>query len=183
MEAKVCEEEIIGLRLYTGPLFCKLNAVLRNKGKTEGNNYSNVIHAILSGIAKLSQVSGIPAGRRVYRGVGGMRLPACFYVRNDKGVLGGAERAFMSTTTNRDVAIYVRVRACALRCCVSLLAVCSMPNTRVVHALVLCVQECLLDACVCALCDEMLWLVHSRVYFVVGSLGEGVGEAEIVFYS
>ena len=115
MEAKVCEEEIIGLRLYTGPLFCKLNAVLRNKGKTEGNNYSNVIHAILSGIAKLSQVSGIPAGRRVYRGVGGMRLPACFYVPNDKGVLGGAERAFMSTTTNRDVAIYVRVRACALR--------------------------------------------------------------------
>ena len=80
--------------------------MLRNKGKTEGNNYSNVIHAILSGISKLSQVSGIPEGRIVYRGVGGMRLPKCFYEQNEKGVMGGAERAFMSTTTNRDVAIY-----------------------------------------------------------------------------
>ena len=129
MEAKVCEEEIIGLRLYSGPLFVKLNAVLRNKGKTEGNNYSNVIHAILSGIAKLSQVSGIPEGRKVYRGVGGMRLPACFYVPNDKGVLGGAERAFMSTTTNRDVAIYVRVRAGALRCCACLCSLCAQCRT------------------------------------------------------
>ena len=80
--------------------------MLRNKGKTEGNNYSNVIHAILSGISKLSQVSGIPEGRIVNRGVGGMRLPKCFYVQNDKGVLGGTERAFMSTTTSRDVALY-----------------------------------------------------------------------------
>ena len=88
--------------------------MLRNKGKTEGNNYSNVIHAILSGISKLSQVSGIPEGRIVNRGVGGMRLPKCFYVQNDKGVVGGTERAFMSTTTSRDVAmIYIAGRAMA----------------------------------------------------------------------
>ena len=36
--------------IHAGPLFVKVNAVLRNKGKTEGNNYSNVIHAIISGI-------------------------------------------------------------------------------------------------------------------------------------
>ena len=149
MEAKVCEEEIIGLRLYTGPLFCKLNAVLRNKGKTEGNNYSNVIHAILSGIAKLSQVSGIPEGRKLYRGVGGMRLPACFYVRNDKGVLGGAERAFMSTSTNRDVAIYVRVRACALRCCGCLCSLCAQCRTPelCMHGCCVCMLACGMRAC------------------------------------
>ena len=154
MEAKVCEEEIIGLRLYSGPLFVKLNAVLRNKGKTEGNNYSNVIHAILSGIAKLSQVSGSPAGRRVYRGVGGMRLPACFYVPNDKGVLGGAERAFMSTTTNRDVAIYVRVLAHCGAAAVSTRCVLNAEHQSCA-AWVLCVHACLLDACVCALCDAV----------------------------
>jgi hypothetical protein len=53
MEAKACEEEIIGLRLYTGPLFVKTNEVLRKKDNTKGgNNYSNVIHAILSSISK-----------------------------------------------------------------------------------------------------------------------------------
>ena len=66
--------------------------------------------------SKLSQVSGIPEGRIVYRGVGGMRTPACFREQNDKGVKGGTERAFMSTTTSRAVAIYVRVRLHFKRC-------------------------------------------------------------------
>ena len=71
MEAKVCEEEVIGLRLYSGPFFVKVNFVLRNKGMTTGGtNYSNLIHAIVSGTSKLSQVSGIPEDRELYRGIG-----------------------------------------------------------------------------------------------------------------
>ena len=94
-------------RWCPGPLFVKTNDVLRNKCKTEGgNNYSNVIHAILSGISKLSQVSGIPEDRTLFRGVGGMKLPDCFYVEDETGVRGGVERALLSTTTEPAVAMH-----------------------------------------------------------------------------
>ena len=44
-----------------GPLFVKLNGVLRaESADKEDNNYGNIIHAILSGISKLSAVSGVP---------------------------------------------------------------------------------------------------------------------------
>jgi hypothetical protein len=107
LEAKMCEEDVIGLRLYTGPLFVKTNLVLRNKGKTTGGtSYSNLIHAILSGISKLSQVSCIPEDRELYRGIGDMHLPACFYEEDDTGVRGGVERGMLSTTTDKEVAIF-----------------------------------------------------------------------------
>ena len=106
VEAGLCEEEIIGLRLYTGPLFVKTNRVLRSASRSkEDNNYGNVIHAIVSGISKLAKVSGIPEGRMVYCGVGGMRLPKRFYEEDETGARGGVERAFRSTTTAREVAI------------------------------------------------------------------------------
>jgi hypothetical protein len=81
--------------------------VLRNRGKTTGGtNYSNLIHAILSGISKLSQVSGIPEDGELYRGIGDMHLPACFYEEDDTGVRGGVERGMLSTTTDKKVAIF-----------------------------------------------------------------------------
>jgi len=65
MEAKMCEEDVIGLRLYTGPLFVKTNFVLRNTGTTSaGTNYGNVIHAILSGLSVLAGVRH-SRGRRI----------------------------------------------------------------------------------------------------------------------
>jgi hypothetical protein len=42
---------------------------------------------------------------RVYRGVSGGMLPREFWFKNEYGIRGGVELAFMSTTTNRDVAI------------------------------------------------------------------------------
>ena len=108
-----------------GPLFVKTNDVLRNKGKTKGgNNYSNVIHAILRGISKLSQVSGIPDNRTLFRGTGGMRLPNCFYVEDETGVRGGVERALLSTTTARAVAMhYIDGRDLPTVCCTQVIAV------------------------------------------------------------
>ncbi len=38
MEAKVCEEDVIGLRHNARTLFVKTNFVLRNKGKTLGRD-------------------------------------------------------------------------------------------------------------------------------------------------
>jgi len=107
MEAKVCEEEVIGLRLYSGPFFVKVNFVLRNKGMTTGGtNYSNLIHAIVSGTSKLSQVSGIPEDRELYRGIGDTHMPAGFYEEDDTGVRGGVERGMLSMTTDKKVAIF-----------------------------------------------------------------------------
>ena len=108
-----------------GPLFVKTNDVLRNKGKTKGgNNYSNVIHAIVSGITKLSQVSGIPDNRTLFRGTGGMRLSDCFYVEDETGVRGGVERALLSTTTARAVAMhYIDGRDLPTVCCIQVSAV------------------------------------------------------------
>ena len=119
MEAKVCEEDVIGLRHNARTLFVKTNFVLRNKGKTSGgtnysscstrtkvSNYSNLIYAIVSGLSKLSQVSGIPEHRELYHGVGDMHLPARFYEEHDTGARGGVGRGMLSTTTDKKVATF-----------------------------------------------------------------------------
>ena len=41
----------------------------------KGNRYVNTIFATASGMRKLSNVSCIPEGRRVFRGMGGVKLP------------------------------------------------------------------------------------------------------------
>jgi hypothetical protein len=84
-------EEVIGLRLYTGPMFVLYNAVLRGFPEkdvaclkdTDGkeNRYETTIFVIASGITKLSKVSQVPKDRRLYRGLGGMILPRQFWER------------------------------------------------------------------------------------------------------
>ena len=41
----------------------------------------------------------------MYRGLGGMLLPKAFHDKNELGCMGGVERAFMSTTTKREIAV------------------------------------------------------------------------------
>jgi hypothetical protein len=104
-------EELIGSRLYTGPLFVKYNGVLRGKQHAfararyellcAGNSYATTLHVINSSIVKLSKLS---VACEVYRGVGNGRLPQSFRVPNQYNVRGGIETAFMSTTRDRDVA-------------------------------------------------------------------------------
>ena len=57
---------------------------------------------INSGIAKTSKLTH---ASKVYRGVAGMALPDAFWRPNAHGVRGGIEGAFMSTTTDRKVAM------------------------------------------------------------------------------
>ena len=71
-QAKLLREELIALRLYTGPMFCKYNAVLRKFPKEmyeglHGNGYTTTIHAIVSGIIKLSQIMVLPGNRKVMK--------------------------------------------------------------------------------------------------------------------
>mmetsp|Transcript_47758 Transcript_47758/g.126658 ORF Transcript_47758/g.126658 Transcript_47758/m.126658 type:complete len:297 (-) Transcript_47758:501-1391(-) len=91
-EAKLQEIEVICPRLYTGPMFTLYNAALRGfppkavtwlqLSDTEPaglNKYETTIFAISSGIMKLSKVTAIPAGRKLYRGLAGMVLPDQFW--------------------------------------------------------------------------------------------------------
>eukprot|EP00965_Chrysotila_dentata_P101992 3366427-Pleurochrysis_carterae.AAC.2 len=98
----------------TGPMFMKYNAVLRGLGSENaylrrsfdelcmGNTYTTTLHVINSAIVKLGKLT---RAARVYRGLAGKALPSSFFAKNEFGVKGGVESAFMSTTTERRVAL------------------------------------------------------------------------------
>ena len=91
--------EVAGIRLYTGPMYAKYNGTLRTKSR---GAYVTTLHAINSGIVKLSKQT---KACTVYRGVSGGILPEEFWQANEHGVIGGVELGFMSTSTERDVAL------------------------------------------------------------------------------
>ena len=95
------EDEVIGLRLYSGPMYIFYNTVLRGGVR----RYITTIHAIVSGIIKLSSIMKLPFNRKVYRGLSGYILPAEFWMEDEYGAKGGVEFGIMSTTTDKVVAI------------------------------------------------------------------------------
>ena len=98
--AKLLREEVIGLRLYTGPMYVHYNnRVLR---AARQGYYVTTIHCINSAIVKLGKNQ---KAVRVYRGMSGGMLPEEFNEPGEMGTRGGVEAAFMSTTTNRSVAM------------------------------------------------------------------------------
>jgi hypothetical protein len=66
------------------------------------NLYPTTLHAINSLIVKLGKLT---KATKVYRGVKGFKLPTTFLTENRHGVKGGVEKAFMSTTLDRSVAM------------------------------------------------------------------------------
>jgi len=109
-QARLEKAEIIALRLFTGPMFMKYNAKLRNAPEAgvkalKGNGYVTTIHAVVSAVLKLSRIWKLPHDRKVFRGLGGMLLPDKFWNEDKYGCRGGVEFALMSTTIKRDVAI------------------------------------------------------------------------------
>ena len=83
-EVKFTRPEVIGLRLYSGPPFIKLNGALRaasgmfpakSAAALQGNKYLNTIYATISGLRKIALVTCIPKGGKVYRGMAGVTLP------------------------------------------------------------------------------------------------------------
>lgn len=113
-EAGLSLEEVIALRLYTGPMYRFYNGVLRQKLQKEKemntagyrmDSFVTTIHMIASGVVKLSSWSTLPPNRKVYRGQQGVRLPECFFQEDRFGCRGGVELAFMSTTLKMSVAL------------------------------------------------------------------------------
>jgi Ran GTPase-activating protein (RanGAP) involved in mRNA processing and transport len=78
-------EEVICLRLYSGPMYVLYNAALRGIPERDvaylgSNRYETTIFVITSGITKLSKVTMVPTGRVLYRGLSGrMALPESFW--------------------------------------------------------------------------------------------------------
>ena len=63
--------------------------------------YTTTIHAIASALKKVSRVTPIPKGGKVYRGMSGVRLPDAFEKPDEYGCRGGVELGFMSTSTSK----------------------------------------------------------------------------------
>jgi hypothetical protein len=82
--------------------------VLEGTSSTEQRNtLATLLFCILSGIKKLSQFTRLPANRKVYRGLGAMLLPLQFWVPHGTPEWrGGVERAFMSTTAEKSIALF-----------------------------------------------------------------------------
>jgi hypothetical protein len=111
--------QVIGLRRYTGPMFELYNGVLRawangadpgivpafaavGAGLDVCGRFTSTLHAVNSGVVKLSQLQPATV---VYRGVSGMKLPEPFLVLSKFNVRGGVEYGFMSATLDQRVAL------------------------------------------------------------------------------
>jgi hypothetical protein len=57
----------------------------------KGNRYVNSIYACSSAMRKISHVSCIPKGRRVFRGMGGVKVPEKFVTEKEGGGRGGVD--------------------------------------------------------------------------------------------
>ena len=112
-------EEVLAMYLYTGPEFIPMNSVCRNHPPNiihllrgdgsahEGNKLCTTLFCVSSGLKKLGRSTEVPETRTVYRGLGKMRLPKEFWMASGTPPWrGGVERAFMSTTADKSVALF-----------------------------------------------------------------------------
>ncbi len=119
LQRKVCrdanlrEEEVIAIVLYTGPMFQIYNTILRQHPEEkfaifrDGDNlFSTTMFVLVSAVQKLSRLTRIPWGTLLYRGLGGkLELPDNFFQVDEQGCSGYSEWGFLSTTSDRDVAL------------------------------------------------------------------------------
>jgi hypothetical protein len=112
--AKLSRAEVIAVVLYTGPLYEKYNCVLRRWPKeayddmvSKGSTFSTTIHVLVSAVQKLASVIKLPDGLKLYRGLGGVSdLPESFFKSHANGGLGFTEWGFMSTTSDKQIAVF-----------------------------------------------------------------------------
>ena len=105
-EAQLSSAEVAALRLYTGPFYAPWNTALRNSRSDLSSieQWGTCISVLYSAIFKLSFLS---KKATVYRGVNESRykLPISFTdQQSGKEFAGGVELAFMSTSTDINVA-------------------------------------------------------------------------------
>lgn len=102
-KAGLVREEVIALRLHTGPMSELYNAVLHSQRKDE---FTTTIHAVSSALVKLASQQ---RATTVYRVMSINMPPEKFFTPDDRGSCTCFEPAFMSTTTNLQHAIRLLV--------------------------------------------------------------------------
>ena len=114
--AQLTEEEVIAVRLYSGPAYQPINAFLRAIANCTGEfrrvmardpslTFSATTGHIVRAIRKLADVSTPQeAAAPLYRGVRG-ELPKRFWLRDDSGLVCATDTAFMSTSLQRSTPI------------------------------------------------------------------------------
>ena len=103
MVSLCCPQRVAAAYQGTAPMHALANGALSfEQARAQLNRYSTTLHAINSAIVKLGKLT---MASKVYRGIAGMALPREFWQPNSFGVKGGVEPAFMSTTTERHVAM------------------------------------------------------------------------------
>jgi len=115
---KLQEGEVLAIHMYTGPSFMVMNSICRRFPQSivdllqgdqnmSANTLPTTLFCVSSGLMKLGRHTDIPDDGFVYRGLGKMLLPQQFWVpHGNPPWKGGVERAFMSTTTNKDIALF-----------------------------------------------------------------------------
>ena len=110
-------DEVLAIRLYSGPGFQPINTFLRNVSKLDGQFREQLArHAsltfvattrhVINGIRKLSAVSTAEeAGICLWRGARG-ELPKTFWLADEIGTIVATETAFMSTSAERETALH-----------------------------------------------------------------------------
>ena len=83
-------------------------ALLKGEGSTDDHNtLSTLIFCTTSAIKKIGRFTEAPPNGIVYRGLGNMLLPQSFWLpHGDPAWRGGVERAVMSTTLDKAVALF-----------------------------------------------------------------------------
>ena len=80
--------------------------------RSGGNVYTTTLYLLVSCVVCISRETRLPAGAKLYRGLGGDKtLPAFFFKSDGKGRKGMLEWGYMSTTADKAVAVqYCGVR-------------------------------------------------------------------------
>ena len=109
-------EEVLAIRLYSGPAYQPINDFLRQVSKLSGAfrqeliqhpllTFSETVRLICSGIQKLSAMAtDEEASRPLWRAVRG-ELPKGFWIPDEQGMVCAVDMAFVSTSKNRQTPI------------------------------------------------------------------------------
>ena len=109
-------EEVLAVRLYSGPAYQPINVFLRQIANLTGEHrvsmarhagltFAATIGHICSAIRKLAAVATPDEAKApLWRGVRGV-LPKTFWVADEKNMVCAVDQAFMSTSTNKETPI------------------------------------------------------------------------------
>ena len=109
-------EEVIAVRMYTGPAFQPINAFLRDVGQLQGvhrmrlaqdpaSTFAATTWHLCTAIRKLAAVaSPAEASQPLFRGIRG-ELPRAFWVPDEQGMVCAVDMGFLSTSRNRSTPI------------------------------------------------------------------------------